>query len=44
MPFTRKLKVVIGKPFMLEKQEGKPTKEQFQVIADKVMQQIIKLK
>ena len=44
MPFTRKLKVVIGKPFMLNKQEEKPTKEQFQVFADEVMQQIIKLK
>jgi len=44
MPFTRELKVVIGKPFMLEKQEDKPTKEQFQDIADNVMQQIIKLK
>ena len=44
MPFTRELKVVIGKPFVLEKQEDKPTKEQFQDIADNVMQQIIKLK
>ena len=44
MPFTRELKVVIGKPFMLEKQEGKQTKEQFQDFADKVMQEIIKLK
>jgi len=44
LPFTRNLKVVIGKPFMIEKQEGKQTKEQFQDIADQVMQQIIKLK
>lgn len=44
LPFTRNLKVVIGKPFMLEKQEGKQTKEQFQDFADQVMQQIIKLK
>ena len=44
LPFTRNLKVVIGKPFMLEKQEGKQTKEQFQYFADKVMQEIIKLK
>ena len=44
MPFTRELKVVIGKPFMLKKQEGKQTKEQFQDFADEVMQQIIKLK
>ena len=44
MPFTRELKVVIGKPFMLTKHEGKPTKEQFQDFADSVMQQIIKLK
>lgn len=44
LPFTRELKVVIGKPFMIKKQEGKPTKEQFQVFADEVMQQIIKLK
>ena len=44
MPFTRELKVVIGKPFMLEKEEGKQTKEQFQDFADKVMQEIIKLK
>ena len=44
MPFTRELKVVVGKPFMLEKHEGKPIKEQFQDFADEVMQQIIKLK
>ncbi len=44
MPFTRNLKIVIGKPFMLEKQEDKPIKEQFQDFADKVMQEIIKLK
>ena len=44
MPFIRNLKVVIGKPFMLEKKEGKQTKEQFQDFADEVMQQIIKLK
>ena len=44
MPFTRELKVVIGKPFMLERKEGKQTKEQFQEFADTVMQQIIKLK
>ena len=44
MPFTRELKVVVGKPFMLEKEEGKQTKEQFQDFADKVMQEIIKLK
>lgn len=44
MPFTRNLKVVIGKPFMLEKKEEKQTKEQFQDFADEVMQQIIKLK
>lgn len=44
LPFTRNLKIVIGKPFMLEKQEGKQTKEQFQAFADEVMQQIIKLK
>ena len=44
LPFTRELKVVIGKPFMLKKQEGKETKEQFQDFADKVMQEITKLK
>lgn len=44
LPFTRNLKIIVGKPFMLQKQEGKPTKEQFQVFADEVMQQIIKLK
>ena len=44
MPFTRNLKVVIGKPFMLKKQEGKEVKEQFQDFADQVMQEIIKLK
>jgi len=44
MPFTRNLKIVIGKPFMLEKQEGKEPKEQFRDFADKVMQEIIKLK
>ena len=44
LPFTRNLKVVIGKPFMLKKQEDKKTKEQFQDFADKVMQEIIKLK
>ncbi|MBO4707637.1 MAG: 1-acyl-sn-glycerol-3-phosphate acyltransferase [Elusimicrobiaceae bacterium] len=44
LPFTRNLKIVIGKPFMPKMQEGKQTKEQFQDIADQVMQQIIKLK
>lgn len=44
LPFTRNLKIVIGKPFMIEKKEGKQTKEQFQDFADQVMQQIIKLK
>ncbi len=44
LPFTRNLKVVIGKPFMIEKHEEKQTKEQFQDIANQVMQQIIKLK
>ena len=44
MPFVRNLKVVIGKPFMLQKQEGKPVKEQFQDFADEVMQEIMKLK
>lgn len=44
MPFTRNLKVVIGKPFMLEEQKDKPVKEQFQDFANKVMQEIIKLK
>lgn len=43
MPFTRELKVIIGKPFLLEKQEGKDAKEQFQDFADKVMQEIMKL-
>ncbi|MBQ2312549.1 MAG: hypothetical protein II183_00095, partial [Elusimicrobiaceae bacterium] len=44
LPFTRNLKIVIGKPFMLKKQEGKEGKEQFQDFADQVMQEIIKLK
>ena len=44
LPFTRNLKVVIGKPFMLKKQEEKEAKEQFRDFADQVMQQIIKLK
>ena len=44
LPFTRNLRVVIGKPFMLKKQEGKETKEQFQDFANQVMQEIIKLK
>lgn len=44
LPFTRNLKVVVGKPFTLEKEEGKEPKEQFQDFADKVMQEIIKLK
>lgn len=44
LPFTRNLKIIVGKPFNLEKQEGKEPKEQFQDFADKVMQEIIKLK
>ena len=44
LPFTRNLKVIVGKPFMLKKQEGKEGKEQFQDFADQVMQEIIKLK
>ena len=43
LPFTRNLKIVIGKPFMLKKREGKEAKEQFQDFADTVMQEIMKL-
>ena len=44
LPFTRTLRVVVGKPFMLKKEEGKEPKEQFQDFANQVMQEIIKLK
>ncbi|MDR1684323.1 MAG: 1-acyl-sn-glycerol-3-phosphate acyltransferase [Elusimicrobiota bacterium] len=43
LPFTRRVKMVVGKPFKIQPQEGREVKEQYQDFADKVMQEINKL-
>ena len=44
LPFKWGPKVIFGKPFKIEVDETRPVKEQFQEFADKVMNEIKKLK
>lgn len=44
MPFTWRPEVIFGKPFSVKKDETRPLKEQYQEFADKVMNEIKKLK
>lgn len=44
MPFTWAPKVVFGEPFKIKPDETRPVKEQYQEFADKVMNEIKKLK
>lgn len=43
LPFTRTVGVTFGKPFMVQKDDSRDVKEQFQEFADKVMDEINKL-
>ena len=43
LPFTRTVGVTFGKPFMVQKDDTRDVKEQFQEFADKVMDEINKL-
>ncbi len=43
LPFVRTVGVTFGKPFMVQKDESRDVKEQFQEFADKVMDEINKL-
>lgn len=44
LPFKWGPKVIFGKPFSIEADENRPVKEQYQEFADKVMNEIKKLK
>lgn len=44
LPFTWGPKVIFGKPFIIKADETRPVKEQYQEFADKVMNEIKKLK
>ena len=43
LPYVRKVGVIFGKPFMIQKDESRDVKEQFQEFADKIMDEINKL-
>ena len=43
LPFTRRVRLIVGKPFTLKPDENTPAKEQLQQFADKVMDEINKL-